>query len=157
VSLWYSVPEGGNVRRIESEQVIGKILNKWELSTDLSLLKQPGGWFPKRLHFRRFEGSDLVDEQAMEVKFVDFDSPVEESSFDISTLGIPEGAKVIEDFRAKTYSGGRLVNDVSSGDLTKAPLRPRSKSNGIYLAVSAILLLVIAVIAFARYLRARTR
>jgi hypothetical protein len=156
VSLWYSIPEGGNVRRIESERLINKTLNKWQLSTDLSVLKQPAGWFPKRLHFRRFEGRNLVDEQTMEVKFVDFDSPVGDSSFNISTLGIPEGSRVIEDFRPKTYSGGRLV-DASSVDLTKAPLRRGPKGIGIRLSVAAILLLVAAVILFSRYLRARPR
>src|SRR5579875_439268 len=158
VSLWYSVPEGGNVRRIECEKVINKTLNKWELFVDLSLLKHPVGWFPKKCHFRRFEGRDVVDEQVMEVKFVDFDSPVGDSSFGISTLGIPEGARVIEDFRPRTYSGGRLV-DASSVDLTKAPLRRGPKGLGIRLSVVAILLLIAAVILFAtrRYLRARPR
>jgi hypothetical protein len=155
-SYWVVPQMGYSVIRFESEKSFSNG-HKAVIHYTLKPKQYDDVWFPAEMHYQLEENGKITDEEIQTIEEAMFSQSIDNKSFALENLEIPQGTEVVVNGKFLKYWDGTKLSDFPSSPLPHKDQMTTQRRWKIFFIGNTILLLLLALHFYRRYLRIRNQ
>jgi hypothetical protein len=155
-SYWVIPQMGLSMIRFESEQSFSNG-HRAAIHYTLKPKQYHDVWFPAEIYYQLEENGKITDEEIQIIEEAVFNQSVDDKDFALERLEIPQGKEVAVNGKFLKYWDGEKLSDYPSYPLPENDTITTQRRWKVFFIGNAILLLLIALHFYRRYLRFRNQ